>query len=1302
MTYSKNESHLLPDYAWRISYRTSTVNLEGKPTNILHDFYIPALMRSVRYDRVAGYFRSTSLAAASQGFSAFTSQEGRARFIVGVDLDPADVRIVLHAAQSGDHEQLEQLLGAELTNFSAWPKEVQNGVALLGWMVSKGYLELKVACRIHASTGEPLALDAAQDGYVHMKWALFRDAQDNAVYISGSLNESRQALVVNAENIDVHCSWRGEVEAQRSQEAQQEFELLWSNRHPHFQILSLPEAVQRRLIALAEDLGRPVEIDGSSYAPLQVPAPSARERLQFALLADGPQLPKGRYVGLETAPVKPWPHQSVVAKRLLATYPFSYLLCDEVGLGKTIEAGLVIRSLILSGLAPRVLIAAPASLTRQWQREMADKFLLPFSLLHGGQYPKQERIFPKEESCSVSSLFAGDLNIVSTGLLSRKERVQELKSSNPFDLALVDEAHYARRKNPTKGLQAEPRYGKLYNILKDELRHKADCLLLATATPMQLDAVEVFDLMSLTNRVSAFQYEPGLAAWYFNILGRLVDNQDLQEEEWELLRHCLQDIEQHDPFYMDFLQKCVVDARFRTSYRRFLTNGRLPKGRDKQRMQRVFFSASPLSRVMLRHTRQLLEIYRDKGQLEANLARRYIHPLPRITYTQQERSCYERLEKYCRNLASQIWSSSDKTNRASIGFYLSFLRLRFASSFFAATQTLRRRLDRIEATLRAHRDLEHHEAPNESEMQDILDAGDEDERLLETVLQNRSPEDLRWERGVVQELISELEQLPPLSSKMKRLLDILEQRTSRATGRLQQTVIFTRFYDTLTEIVNTLQRQKPHILLGTYSGQDCVYMEPGSWRLRGSNRETLKHRFLLQQIDILVCTDAAAEGLNLQTANMLVNFDLPWNPMRVEQRIGRIDRIGQENQIVEVVNLCYADSAEATVYGRLLERLSAVDNVVGNQQLALLPVEQQDFEDLIENKTNEQSLENKVRERLAETKARIASREIPPEELYNIYTNMEKSGATPRSPVDLDQIWDALVHSKTLQALGCTAVVGEEKRTIAVRNIPGVVDDTLLTSSRKTYEYGLQGQEEKLYFSSYGDPVFDKVLQYFSEQDLPACAKRIELQGVQGKARLAAYVVASISEHGESQTVMLTSPNDLQDIQIDEDAELSQEMADSFKPELQALADDDFVALLQASMLERENIKAGLSQLMFNYLLLQSLLQQNRQLDMGEELFWDEVRNIQGQLEGKDAIQLIIAGDKVSCLSGLLFQTYQYAAGNKAVINAPVPLLQIALDAVRRLAQSMRIAKSELLTEQVLARMEREIRRLEEQVRKLD
>ncbi|SLM31659.1 hypothetical protein MTBBW1_410014 [Desulfamplus magnetovallimortis] len=94
MTKNKKQPRF-QEHSWQISYLSSTARVDGSPTDILEDFYIPVLSRAVTYDRVAGYFRSTSLAAASQGFSAFTQNSGKARLIVGADMYPEDVQAAL-------------------------------------------------------------------------------------------------------------------------------------------------------------------------------------------------------------------------------------------------------------------------------------------------------------------------------------------------------------------------------------------------------------------------------------------------------------------------------------------------------------------------------------------------------------------------------------------------------------------------------------------------------------------------------------------------------------------------------------------------------------------------------------------------------------------------------------------------------------------------------------------------------------------------------------------------------------------------------------------------------------------------------------------------------------------------------------------------------------------------------------------------------------------------------------------------------------------------------------------------------
>ena len=140
------ETVSLKDYEWEMSYRTSSVNDEGKPVDILHDFYIPALSRIVDYDRVAGYFRSSSLAAASQGFTRFLEHGGHMRLIVGADLSIQDVAAILN----GNSKRLSDKLMQELDNEDEWPESVKNGVALLSEMVARGKLEVRVAFRVNS------------------------------------------------------------------------------------------------------------------------------------------------------------------------------------------------------------------------------------------------------------------------------------------------------------------------------------------------------------------------------------------------------------------------------------------------------------------------------------------------------------------------------------------------------------------------------------------------------------------------------------------------------------------------------------------------------------------------------------------------------------------------------------------------------------------------------------------------------------------------------------------------------------------------------------------------------------------------------------------------------------------------------------------------------------------------------------------------------------------------------------------------------------------------------------------------
>ncbi len=1290
MEGKSTECRGLRSHRWLLSYKTSATLIDGRPVDILHDFYIPALQLAVRYDRVAGYFRSSSLAAASMGFSAFVNRRGKMRLIVGADLDPDDVKAIL----AGDRERMAAKLNGELEGVDSWPEGVQNGVRLLAWMVARGYLEVRVAFRVHRETGEPLPLDSVEDGYVHEKWFVLYDELGNRLYGSGTLNESKTALLLNAENIDIHCDWWGETDRRRVEEAVEAFENLWLGRVPHLPVMTLPEAVRRRLIRIAEETPWPVEIDGSSAAPAMEEPPSALERLWFAVLRDAPKIPGGRFVGMETAPVEPWPHQAIVARRLIETWPYSYLLCDEVGLGKTIEAGLAFRSLYLSGLVKRILIAAPASLTRQWHRQMASKMLLSFGLVHTAPDIWHEYIFPRQESRAAASIFEPDLVIVSTGLLARRERAEALLMAEPFDIALVDEAHAVRRRNPGGGTEAQPDFGHLYTSVRDYLRKRARSLWLATATPMQIHPVEVCDLLALTNRVGAFQFDPTLVLQYYEILSKLVHKQEPGEEEWKFLRRSVQAVQMQDPMLWRFVEENVVDGRIRVALSQWLEYGRIPKGRDRELMCRLFFSVSPLSRVMFRHTRRLLEIYRERGQLQQNLPKRHLLPIPRIVFDPLEREIYDELEEYCQGLAEKINKNGDPQSRQMVSFLLSFLRLRFASSLYALRETLKRRLQKVEATLRQQLVLEADEAKVSSLQELVYESEDEDDlQAAESLLKNRTREDLEWEQACLKRMIDKMADLTGSSSKMRELLKRLDQRRDPKTKRIRQTVIFTRFYDTLKDIVFRLRQADPSMLLGTYSGQGAEYYDPVSRRMKQVDREEVKERFLRGEIDVLVCTDAAAEGLNLQTADLLVNFDLGWNPMKVEQRIGRIDRIGQKHEEISILNLCYADSAEEIVYGRLLARLEQASLIVGTQQISLLPVDPEDFRQLAEGTLTPEELYVRACERLEQKRRNTESMEIDPRDLYEVYMRMSRL-SEGKPPVDLRAIWEALSGSQYLQRLGCAVSAEPDKPVITLSGIEGVPNGAVLTVSRELYEEGMTDDGgDRLHFASYGDPFFEAVLEQFGRFELPRCIRRIAVSvaGIDG-VEMVGYAAVCQGPGGMREVQLICGWSDLKDIQLMEGESLNEEEIKPLKEKLEMIARNEFMPYLAANRIERDNLRAARAEELLNLFVIQSLLKARAGSKGEETLFWPILREVAVLYEDRERIIVNdLPADVFRPVAGdLLFECQVPAVGDMANILVPRLLARSAMDAASRIADGMKQKKSELRLDAVLARLQRE------------
>ena len=204
---------------------------------------------------------------------------------------------------------------------------------------------------------------------------------------SGSINESRQGWACNYEQFSVYMSWKSESWADYGEPETGRFERLWQgDAGPGWHIVALPEAFEQRLLQFVPDGYEPPALDPAEQATPEPPPPPQSpdhetERSLVAEIRNAPSTKTG--VGLASAAIEPWPHQLAIARRILDTWPRSYLLADQVGLGKTIEVGLVLRELLLSGGATRALILVPASVLIQWQQELHEKFCLDVARLDG-------------------------------------------------------------------------------------------------------------------------------------------------------------------------------------------------------------------------------------------------------------------------------------------------------------------------------------------------------------------------------------------------------------------------------------------------------------------------------------------------------------------------------------------------------------------------------------------------------------------------------------------------------------------------------------------------------------------------------------------------------------------------------------------------------------------------------------------------------------------------------------------------------------------------------------------------------
>jgi hypothetical protein len=627
---------------------------------------------------------------------------------------------------------------------------------ILSWLIQNSYLDIKIAVPLK-SNGLPVDTESLLDRQhiFHEKVGIFTDSKGAQLAFSGSNNESLSGWESNVESFHVYCAWEGGRDAERVFEEIFRFEQLWNNLSPNVRVFEVPEAVKNKLLSYApsskpvwsreegsatsnvRDVADVTDEEGSATSNVRDVTDVRSRDLgggvgDFELSQDYAKFepilnlyasPSCLDYCLKSIPITPWPHQIKILRRVAANFPKSFLIADEVGLGKTIETGLILRYLLVSQKVKRVLILAPASIQPQWHEELREKFNLHFWSYSKGELknPYGERSQSGEENIWNSQ----NLILASSHLVRRSDRTKELLDAQPWDLVILDEAHHARRQSPQNRKETPNRLLQLMQQLKEKSRS----LLLLSATPMQIDAIEVFDLLQLLGLRGHWSYGENFCN-YFSTLSDKPDRQTLNfwqqmsvdyfqqggspcsrlqqylQKGDRLLYYKLRDVWEKNQRVNP--KQVAEDTDFIAASRQYLTVN------------------TPLKDLMFRHTRDTLRQYYQRGLLDRDIPHRAVRDNAITLENNREVPLYLAVSNYVRH----FYNLAQKDNRKALGFLMTLYRKRLTSSFYAIRESLQRRLEGISIT--------------EDDFQDLDDADDVILEGMESYFEPADPEEIKY------------------------------------------------------------------------------------------------------------------------------------------------------------------------------------------------------------------------------------------------------------------------------------------------------------------------------------------------------------------------------------------------------------------------------------------------------------------------------------------------------------------------------------------------------------------------------
>lgn len=604
-----------------------------------------------------------------------------------------------------------------------------------------------------------------------------------------------------------------------------------------------------------------------------------------------------------------WEHQKYFVKLAFDAHRGSfgarYVLADQVGLGKTVQLALSAQLMALYGNKP-ILILAPKTLLWQWQGEMLSLLDMPSAVWNGKQWVDENGIeYPANGPENIRRC-PRRVGLVSQGLVTRgSEAVEYLKAMN-YECIIVDEAHRARRRNlgPNK-LNENPDANNLYAFLR-EISPRTRSMLLATATPVQMYPIEAWDLLNMLSNGNEHVLGNEYSPWRHQVeaIDVVMGNSSIGEDEleqWNWIRNPLAPSSEDRDFELLRRSLKISDSQAVVPGDVWMTM-REPDRERIRRLARDFAAEhNPFIQHIVRRDRKYLETTIDPETNEP-----YLKPIKVNTFGESDseaiiltpylKDAYSLAEEFCQLLGQRMKGS---------GFLKTLLLRRVGSTTYAGKLTAERMLSEWRGI---EDDYEEDDEPEENEV------------VVVAELKTLTGQEAALLRTFVETLQANQDQDP----KYKVVMDCLKNRGWLAKG----CIIFSQYFDSLQWLADNLSKDLPGEKIGIYAGgrRSSIICDGKS---DYSSREDIKGMVSRGKLRLLLGTDAASEGLNLQRLGTLINLDLPWNPTRLEQRKGRIQRIGQIRDEVDIYNMRYKDSVEDRVHDLLSDRLENIYNLFG-------------------------------------------------------------------------------------------------------------------------------------------------------------------------------------------------------------------------------------------------------------------------------------------------------------------------------------------------------------------------------------